>query len=194
MPVELLPTLLLSLVAVGYTPGPANIYALSCVLANGRRKAFKAWLGLVLGFSVAALGSAVTAYFTGLALGKYLSYIKYLGAAYILFLAYKTLRSSLGEEKSVPCSFWNGFLVQLMNPKIILFDLMAYSTYVLPYSQRFVDLLPVAALLFIAGPGANLLWFLAGSALRPFVLKYQKTVNIVLALLLLACSVMIALG
>ena len=81
-----------------------------------------------------------------------------------------------------------------MNPKIILFDLMAYSTYVLPYSQRFVDLLPVAALLFIAGPGANLLWFLAGSALRPFVLKYQKTVNIVLALLLLACSVMIALG
>lgn len=192
MPPELLPSLLISLVAVGYTPGPANIYALSCVLAHGRRNAFKAWTGLVLGFSIGAIGTAVAAYFTGLLLGDYLKYIRIAGAAYILYLAYKTLRSGLSESGGdMPCSFWNGVLVQVTNPKIILFDLTAYSSYVLPYSQNFVDLLPVALLLFIAGPGANLVWFLAGAALRPFVIKYQKTVNILLAAALLACAAMI---
>ena len=38
MPIELLPSLLLSLIAVGYTPGPANIYSLSCVLTYGRKR------------------------------------------------------------------------------------------------------------------------------------------------------------
>ena len=49
MPLELLPSLLLSLLAVGYTPGPANIYSLSCVLTHGRAKAMRSWVGLLCG-------------------------------------------------------------------------------------------------------------------------------------------------
>ena len=62
--------------------------------------------------------------------------------------------------------------MQMTNAKIILFDLTVYSSFVLPYSSRFIDLLPVAALLLIAGPGANMVWLLAGNLLRPHFHPY----------------------
>ena len=87
-------------------------------------------------------------------------------------------------------TFSSGFIVQLTNAKIILFDLSCYSVFVLPYSQRFIDLLPVTALLLLAGPGANLVWLLAGGAIKPFVSRYAATVSIVMAIALLVCAVM----
>ena len=45
--------LLAYIFAVGYTPGPANLYALSCTFKYGRRAALRMWWGLVAGFSVA---------------------------------------------------------------------------------------------------------------------------------------------
>lgn len=193
MPINLLPSLLISLFAVGYTPGPANIFALSCAMTHGRKKAMKAWLGLLCGFCVAALIAAVAVHLVGMAIGPYISFVKYLGAAYILYLAWKTYKASITDRKDVSCSFWDGFMVQLTNAKMILFDLTVYSTFVLPYSDRFIDLLPVAALLLIAGPGANLLWLVAGSALKPLVTKNQRTVDVTMALALVACAAMILL-
>lgn len=193
MPINLLPSLLISLFAVGYTPGPANIFALSCAMTHGRKKAMNAWLGLLCGFSVAALIAAVAVHLVGMAIGPYISFVKYLGAAYILYLAWKTYKASITDRKDVSCSFWDGFMVQLTNAKMVLFDLTVYSTFVLPYSDRFIDLLPVAALLLIAGPGANLLWLVAGSALKPLVTKNQRTVDVTMALALVACAAMILL-
>ena len=40
---------------------------------------------------------------------------------------------------------------------------------------------PVTALLLLAGPGANLVWLLAGGAIKPFVSRYAGTVSIVMA-------------
>lgn len=193
MPINLLPSLLISLFAVGYTPGPANIFALSCAMTHGRKKAMKAWLGLLCGFSVVALIAAVAVHLVGMAIGPYISFVKYLGAAYILYLAWKTYKASITDRKDVSCSFWDGYMVQLTNAKMVLFDLTVYSTFVLPYSDRFIDLLPVAALLLIAGPGANLLWLVAGSALKPLVTKNQRTVDVTMALALVACAAMILL-
>jgi len=194
MPFHLLPSLLISLFAVGYTPGPANIYALSCGIGeHHRRKALQAWLGLLAGFTTAAFIAAVLIHFIGLALGKYVVYIKYAGAAYLLYLAWKTYKSAMEEKDDMACSFWNGFIVQMTNAKMILFDLTIYSTYVLPYSEKFGDLMIALAFLLIAGPLANLLWMLVGSAIKSLVRKYQKEVNLVMALALVACAVMISL-
>lgn len=193
MPISLLPSLLLSILAVGYTPGPANIYSLSCALTHGRRKALKAWTGLLCGFCIAVIIAAAAAHFAGTALGEYVHWLKYIGAAYILYLAWKTFKASISTTQEVPCSFIQGMTVQLTNAKMILFDLTVFSSFVLPYSERFIDLLPVAALLLIAGPGGNLVWLLAGSVLRPMVEKHQRAVDIVMALALAACAAMIAL-
>lgn len=65
MPVSLLPSLLLAILLVGYTPGPANLFALHCSMKNGVRKALVMWLGLVAGFTVAAVIAAVVTHEVG---------------------------------------------------------------------------------------------------------------------------------
>ena len=190
MPLEQLPALLIAILAVGYTPGPANIYAMSCSLRYGCRASMRMWCGLLCGFLTAALLAAAAAHLAGMAFTEYVPYLRYLAAAYIIYLAWKTYRAGISSEGDTQPTFASGFVVQLTNAKIILFDLGCYSASVLPYSQRFLDLLPVTALLILAGPGANLVWLLAGGAIKPFVYRYAKTVSAVMAVALLLCAVM----
>jgi len=194
MPLSQLSTLLLYIFIVGYTPGPANIYSLSCAMKYGRRHALVMWRGLLLGFSIAVVAMAALTMWLGQAMGDYVFVLKYLGAAYILWLAWQIYRESGKQVRSnVVCTFWSGLLMQLTNAKMLLFDVTVFSLFVLPYSHRFVDTLPVAALLLIAGPGANLVWLLAGDYLRHFFGRYQKQVDIIMALLLMFCAFAILL-
>lgn len=190
MPVEQLPALLLAILAVGYTPGPANIYAMSCSLRHGWRKSMRMWLGLLCGFLTAAILAALAAHLMGIAFGKYVPYVRYLAAAYIIYLAYRIFKGATKEGEDAAPTFTSGFIVQLTNAKIILFDLSCYSAFVLPYSQRFIDLLPVTALLVLAGPGANLVWLLGGGLLRPLAVRYSSAVSVVFALALALCAAM----
>lgn len=190
MPLEQLPALLLAILAVGYTPGPANIYAMSCSLRYGWRASMRMWCGLLCGFLTAALLAAAAAHLAGVSFKEYVPYLRYLAAAYIIYLAWKTYRAGISPEGYATPTFSSGFIVQLTNAKIILFDLSCYSAFVLPYSLRFIDLLPVVALLMLAGPGANLVWLLAGGAIKPLVSRYSRTVSFVMAAALVICAVM----
>ncbi len=195
MPENLLPALLLQILVVGYTPGPANIYSLTMAVRYGRSRSMRMWTGLLAGAAIAVLVMAVLTHFIGEALGSYVICLKYLGAAYIVYLAYKMWKNSTdGENEGRGCSFMNGMVVQLTNAKILLFELSVYSTFVLPYSSEIKDLLPVSALLLIAGPGANLVWILVGSSLSHIFERYHRQVNIVSAVALLFCAVYIVLS
>lgn len=134
----------------------------------------------------------VLTHLLGEMMGDYVIYLKYLGAAYILWLAWKMWRfSGQNNAEAQECTFTSGMIVQLTNAKMLLFELTAFSVYVLPYSDRLADLFFVAALLLIAGPGANLVWLYAGAYLRRFFAKYQKQVDIVMAILLALCAIYI---
>ena len=119
---ELIPTLLLQIILVGFPPGPANIYALSMSLRHGRRKAFVMWLGMLTGFVVAAAIMAYLTHLLGMAFGEYVAYLKILGAAYIAYLAYGIWRDTGNTTtKNRDCNFLSGMFVQLTNAKILLF-------------------------------------------------------------------------
>ncbi|MGN0213535.1 MAG: LysE family transporter [Muribaculaceae bacterium] len=191
MPQSLLATLLLQILVVGYTPGPANVYALAMSLRHGKRAALVMWCGLLVGFSVAATVLAVLTHLLGEAVGQYLVWLKYVGAAYLLWLAYRLARggAAAGDTQAGECSFVSGMLVQITNAKILMFDLMVYFTYVLPYSNRLSSLIEAAAWLLLAGPGANLLWLLAGAYLRRFFSRHQRRVEVISAIALALCAV-----
>ena len=195
MPITLLPSLLLAIVLVGFTPGPANLFSLHCSMKNGTKKAMTMWFGLLTGFTIAATLGAVVTHLVGAMMDKYVVWLKYIGCAYILYLAWQIYRSK-GEAKASDhtCTFLSGMVVQLTNAKIIIFDLMAYSTFVLPYSNHLSDLLIMTALLEIAGPGANLVYLLAGAGLHDFYDRYPKQTNTVMAILLSACAIYILLN
>ena len=62
---------------------------------------------------------------------------KYVGAAYILYLAYRTFMRSPGssdtDKASKPLTCVNGFLLQFLNVKILMLGIAAYSGYILPH-------------------------------------------------------------
>ena len=96
---EHLPTLLLQILLVGFTPGPANIYALTMSLRHGRKISLVMWLGMLVGFSIAVSAMALLTHLLGVAFGSYVGYMKVLGAAYIFYLAYWIWRSG-GANKT----------------------------------------------------------------------------------------------
>ena len=195
MPYSLLPTLLLQILVIGYTPGPANIYSLAMSLRHGRRESLRMWLGLLTGFSIAACVMAVLTHLIGIAIGAYVSYLKYAGAAYLVCLAYKIYkRNGQMSERDSEGSFWGGMIVQMTNAKMLLFELAAFSTFVLPYSNRLADLLEVSAWLALAGPGGNLAWLLAGSYLRGFFAQYGRQVDVLSAITLILCALWIVVS
>lgn len=109
-------------------PGPDMAYMLAVGLEGGRRAALRAILGIGTGMSIYA--AAVV-----LGVGKIaqshpvlLQAIKMFGVAYLLWLAYVTVRNALNttsdpSETTTGRWYLRGVLVAVTNPKIMLFFL-----------------------------------------------------------------------
>lgn len=111
-------------------PGPDNMYLLTKSLADGARTGIVLAAGLVSGilfhtclvvFGVAAFIQSTPAAFLAL---------KYLGAAYLLFLAWKAFRSAgnirlqaAGVRLGYGAVYRRGVLMNALNPKVLLFFL-----------------------------------------------------------------------
>ena len=109
------------------TPGTGVIYTLGAALGRGHRAAIVAALGCTLGtlpHLVAAItGLAAVLHTSGVAFAV----LKYVGVAYLLYMAFTMFRSGGGIalDASRPRSdlrvIGDGVLVNLLNPKLTLF-------------------------------------------------------------------------
>ncbi len=192
MPISLIPSFLAYCYIGAITPGPANLCSLSAALRYGKGPALKQWRGLFVGYLLDSLGAVLATWLLGTILNDYVQYLSWVGAAYLLWLAWHMLRSaggSLGEEDPAYPSFRNGVLVQITNVKVIIYCLTSLSVYVLPYTRSFWYLLGVGLFLPLTGPVANLVWLFAGASLQKLFSNYRKIVDVVLAVSLALCAV-----
>lgn len=190
MPVSMLPSFLLYCYVGAITPGPANLCSLSAALRYGKGPALKQWRGLFTGFFLVSMGSVLATYLLGTVLDQYVGLLAWAGAAYLLWMAWHTLRSSADparQEADAP-SFLKGLLVQLTNVKVIIFCMVALSSFVLPYTHAFRSLLLVGLFLPFTGPIANLAWLFAGAALQRLFANHRKAVDAVMAAALALCA------
>ena len=128
------------------SPGPDNIYVLTQSLVNGTKSGIVTTLGLLSGCivhtSLLAFGvSAVIA-----ASDVAILVIKIVGAAYLLFLAYKVFRSdasiTISEEapqKSYLELYKTGVVMNLVNPKVLLFFLAFFPSFLWNPTERDVQ-------------------------------------------------------
>ena len=113
--------------SLNLTPGNDMMYVLGQSLKGGARSGISASLGIAGGSLVhlgfVALGVAVI-------LARYpllFDLIRYAGACYLLWIAYTTLTSPMSalaqdeKQRSTFAAFRDGVLVNLFNPKIIVF-------------------------------------------------------------------------
>ena len=171
-----------------FTPGPGNILALNTVTNYGWKKGRPLFLGIFAGYYVIQLICAVFVYGISTLLPRVLSVMKYVGAAYILWLAVHIAFSRPDRdsgEKSA--SFWKGFILQFVNVKIYLFGITALTSYVTNYSTALWGLVFFELVIATIGTIATLTWIGTGMVIQKTYLRYYKPINIILALTLLEC-------
>ena len=114
-----------------------------------------------------------------------------IGAAYLLYLAWRTWRrSGVADTAAVHSGFLSGFLLQFINPKIYIYCIVAMEGYVLPvYAGQPVALLLFALLLAVIGFSFTLCWSAFGSLLRQLFSTHARVINTCMALALVWCAV-----
>jgi threonine/homoserine/homoserine lactone efflux protein len=114
-----------------------------------------------------------------------------IGAAYMLYLAWKTWKSSaeIELEETTGASFTSGLTLQFINPKIYIYAVTAMSTFILPYFDSTILLIEFALFLALVGFTGTVAWSAFGSTFRKILSNYAGIVNPVLALLLIYCAV-----
>ena len=171
-----------------FTPGPGNILALNTVTNYGYKKGRPLYWGIFAGYYVVQVICAVFVFGVSTFLPNLLGIMKYIGAAYILWLAVhialsKPTTGTVGKA----ASFLKGFLLQFVNVKIYLFGITALTGYVTEYSASLWVLLLFEIIIATIGTIATLTWIGMGVLIQRAYQKYYRVINIILALTLSEC-------
>lgn len=193
MPFSVFIEMTISAILTVWSPGPNNILLLSSASKYGVRGNLRFMTGIWSGSLTLMCLSSLFCSTLGIIIPGIQPVMKYLGAAYILYLAWQTWRrlppSDQVQEKKPTWKM--GFFLQMINVKIIIYGLTMFSAYILPYESSIPMLLLFAVYLMILGALGNLIWAFAGNVLKRCYTGHYKVMNTVMALLLVWCSLRI---
>ncbi|MGG4492075.1 LysE family translocator [Metabacillus idriensis] len=185
-------TFLMYCFIVTFTPGPTNIVILSTVHHTGAKKAMEYTYGATLAFGILLAISAMLNTILIAVIPKVLIVMQIIGSIYMIYLAYQIYKM----EPSKPpvnrtATFLSGFLMQFLNPKVVVFTMTVIPAYILPhYIETPAVTISVIAITLI-GFSAFITWVLFGAIFKEFLQKYYKTVNIIMSLFLAYSAIMI---
>lgn len=174
-----------------YTPGANNLLSMSNAIRLGFRGSVRFNLGILAGFVI--IMSACTAF--SATLYSFLPEVKIvmqvLGAAYMLYLAWKVWKSprELSAGGGREASFFSGMVLQFANPKIYIYAITAMSLYILPVYHSVMALIGFTVILSLIGASSSFIWALFGAVFCKFFSKHTRLVNAIMALLLVYCAV-----
>ena len=188
MNIEMIP-LMSFVVVTTFTPGPNNISSASMGVMYGYRRTMNYLFGIASGFflvmiACASLSSALLTVIPVLE-----QYLRWIGAGYIVWLAIGTMRSnySFSESNGMNRAFTKGFILQLFNPKVAVYGLTLYSTFLASISGRLDYLLFSAVTFALTAFAATSTWALFGSAIKMRLKNdsFRKLINASLSVLLI---------
>lgn len=188
MPMAVLSNFLIYCVINAFTPGPGNILALNTVTNYGYKKGKPLFFGIFAGYYVVQTLCAIFVYGVNSLLPNVMEVMKYIGAAYILWLAvHIAFSKKTSENTEQSASFLKGFMLQFVNVKIYMFGVTALTGYVVGYMSSFLALLFFELVIATIGTIATCTWIGLGVLIQKFYLRHFRVINIILALTLLEC-------
>ncbi|NRB34051.1 MAG: LysE family translocator [Rhodobacteraceae bacterium] len=113
----------------GASPGPATLSIAGTAMRAGRRAALVFSLGILAGSASLGIAAAFGMGAIMMTNAWVVELVRYLGAGYLLYLAFRSLRSALqpgssaqqkGHDGTAAQLFLRGLLIHLTNPKAIL--------------------------------------------------------------------------
>lgn len=180
MDIEILFSFVMATAILAISPGPDNIYVLMQSLVHGRKFGLATVAGLMTGclvhtslvaFGVSALIKANDSlYFI----------IKLFGALYLFYLAYKVFRSDSEltlDNKNIPKKslsklFKQGFIMNVLNPKVSIFFLAFFPGFLFSETMDHIVQFYVLGVLFIL---VSFIIFGTIAMLSGFISEYIKT-------------------
>ena len=147
------PEFLLTSLIIVASPGTGAIYSIAAGLARGGKAsvvaAFACTLGIVPHLIAAMMGLAALLHASAVAY----EIVKYAGVAYLLWMAWQTLKEQGAlkvESKADPRSFWrvmvDGLAINVLNPKLSIF-FVAFLPQFIPANEAS----PLARMLELSG-------------------------------------------
>jgi threonine/homoserine/homoserine lactone efflux protein len=147
--------------ALNLTPGADMMFCFAQGMKGGARPAIAASAGI-------SAGSMIHVLLAGLGLGALVAAfpwvfgaIRWVGAAYLAWLAWKTFRTPLVVTEALPArtarAFRDGLIVNLSNPKVILFILALLPQFVDPARPVLPQFLAYGAVIATGGFVVNAL-------------------------------------
>lgn len=180
---------LLSYVFVStFTPGPSNISTASLAVLHGYKRTLKYQAGLAVGVFLLMF---LSGWFSTTLLHAFPALepvLRYVGAAYILYLAYKILKASysFSEEEAKPLQFSQGLMLNVLNPKLVVYAFTVFSAFLSPVTTSFLSLTIACSLLALISLCATSMWAVLGTGIKVYLQnpRWRWIVNVLLSLTL----------
>ena len=195
---ELIATISVYYFVMYVTPGPNN----SILTASGIKFGFIRSIPNIIGISSGhGVQLALVCFGLGSLFTQFpilLEVLKYIGACYLLYLAWKMFGSldiSITDEKSSPLKYYEAILFQFVNPKAWVICITAVSLF---YPEN-VNLIIGTLFLVIMSTIINLpsisMWAFGGSIIRRYLSnkKLKTIIEWILAILLLGTAISIVM-
>jgi len=139
-------TYVLGTIAIILLPGPNSIFVLTTAARDGVKAGYRAALGVFLGDTVLMLGAALGVASLLRAYPPVFAAVKYIGAAYLLYIAIGLIRAAVKRWRTGPAApgaeaevdqpvrrpFRRALMVSVFNPKAILFIISFFIQFVDP--------------------------------------------------------------
>ena len=192
---------LVAMFVMAITPGPANLFAIATGMERGKGAAL---------ISVIGMNTATLVWFSGSALGlgalilafpKAFHVLTWAGGAYLVWLGLKSLWAGIKNLESHASAtvrqgrsaFFDGFMVQIANPKILLF----FSGVLPPFLDIQRPLVPQLIMFACATIGMDLIsmssYGLGGAALSTRMNEpgFRRGFAVLVGVLLITAAVLI---
>lgn len=176
-----------------FTPGPNNLSSASMGILHGYRTTLRYLSGISTGFFLVMLLCGWISSTLLQLLPRLEGILRVVGALYILWLAYHTLKASYAFEESEGTSlgFSEGLFLQILNPKLIVYGLTIYATFLSDLVTSPLHLLLSALILTAVGFCSTSTWTLLGAAIRTYLNRPRanRVLNTALSLLLVYTAI-----
>jgi cysteine/O-acetylserine efflux protein len=192
MTVSFLPIISYILIS-SFTPGPSNISSAFLAMLHGYKNTLRYQAGLAAGVFLLMLSSGLLSTTLVRRFPTFEPVMRYLGAAYILYLAFGILKASytFTEQEIRPFGFLHGFMLQILNPKLFVYAFTLFSAFLATMTKNLTVLLLVVTLLSMVAFCATSTWALFGTAIKTHLHnpRLKTAVNIVLSLSLIYIAI-----
>ena len=188
-------TFLTYVIVITFSPGPNNITSMVYGSKYKIKIVMNYIIGIWVGFFLVMLATGVFNLVLIDLFPNIEKYLGYIGSIYLSFLAVNMLFSN-PEESQIDSLVTTklvaiGMSIQLINPKVIMYGMLAMSSFILPVYNNFLQMTLFSILLASTAFISCSVWALFGNFFSKYLKRNELLFKVIVSSLLFYCAYMI---